>query len=93
MFIPTSAREFPSLCKVRDIRMQTWESESVVVRRPLYLTHLLDLKFDFSFLLYLLQDGAMSAVAVVHCSSSLLVEFLNENSQFCERYVGESTRL
>lgn len=71
MFIPVSAHEFPSLCKVRDIRMQAWESESVVVHRPLYLTHLLDLEFDFSFLLYLLQDRAMNAIAIVHCPLQL----------------------
>src|ERR1700694_1257873 len=93
MFVPVSASEVSSFSKVGNSRMQTRESEGLVVRRLLYLTNFLHLKFDFSFLFYLFQHRAMSDISDAVCCSSLLTELFHETFQFRRRHICGGTGL
>lgn len=82
MFVPMPAKEAASFGKMRYSRMQTREGEGLIVCRLLYMTYLLYLELDFSFLLYFLQRRAINGISVAFCCSSLLAKLYYKYLQF-----------
>jgi len=81
MLVPLPITKLASYSKFKDGFIKTREYKSLIVRGLLYLTYLLDLELDLSFLFDFLKHETVVSVSVAPCCSSLLSELLYKMPQ------------